>query len=196
MRRVRSGGIDLGIHREHETGRRPGQPALPVRLPLGQRQRFVVRPDRLRKTGDRGSRTVLAGVDVVEVGATGLAVREDVLAILHQPLGHASPAPIAGQLGDRRVAVDRRVPESATPFHVAAGGGEEVLDLLPCREVAFVILQRPDNGRAAFGRDVRVLRQRPDVRDQLGIAAGVERERAGLPCPFDEGVPLAGHGVS
>ena len=138
-------------------------------------------PDRLAKIVDRPSRTLLADDDVVEVGATGLAVREDGPARFHQPLGLASPASVLRRLGDRHVGLGRRVAESVTPLHVPVGTGEEVLDLLPRRELALVILERPDHGLAPCGRDVRVLRERPDARDQLGIAAGVERERAGFP---------------
>ena len=194
-RRIRLGGIDIGLDLEHETGRRPSQPVLLVCIPSDLRQLFVVRPDRLPEIGDRAPRTLLAGVDVVEVEATGLAVRENGFALFHQPLGLASPAPVIGQLGDCHLGGDRRLAESVTPLPVPAGGGEEVLDPPPRRAVAFVVLQRPDNGRAPFGRDVRVLRERPYAWDQLGIAASVERECARLSCAFDERVPLAGHGV-
>ena len=117
-----------------------------------QDQRPALRLRAHRRRASLRKTVLIADDDVVEVEAVGLAIREDTLALLLQPLGLPSPAPVL-----------RRIAESVAPLRVPVGGGEEVLDPLARREMAFVVPERWDQGLARFGRDVRVLRERPDA---------------------------------
>ena len=58
--------------------------------------------------------------------------------------------------------------------HVPFGGVKIVLDVLPRREIPLVIFERLDYRRPCLGRDIRVLRQRPDARDHVRVSLGVE----------------------
>ena len=61
--------------------------------------------------------------------------------------------------------------------------------------MALIVLEDRDQRLPPVGRDVRVLRELPDARDQPGVAFGVERDRARPPGTIDQRVPLADHGV-
>ena len=58
--------------------------------------------------------------------------------------------------------------------HVPFGGVKIVLDVLPRREIPLVIIERLDHRRPCPGRDIRVLYQRLDARDDVGVSFGIE----------------------
>ena len=143
-----------------------------TRLPFGQLP--VIIPDRLAKVRERSCHVRPGVHDPVKMWTVRLAAGEDGLARRRQALGLLPPVRVGGNPGHFDSLILRKVLERGARIHVSFRFPWIVQDMLAGRDKALVLLKHPDQGRPCLGRDIRVLRKRPDARDHVHVALGVE----------------------
>ena len=106
--------------------------------------------------------------------AIPLAVRKDGLGCLHQAVRFLSPAQVIRYLDNPNAEVVGDALDGRMCVHVPFGGVKKILNILARREIPLVIFERFDHQRPCLGRDIPVLRQRLDARDDVGVSFGIE----------------------
>ena len=106
--------------------------------------------------------------------AIPLAIAKDGLGCCRQAVCFLSPAQVIRYLNDPNAEAIGDALEGSMRVHVPFGGVKIVLDIFPCRKIPLVIFKRLDQWCPCFGRDLPVLRQRLNARDDVGVPLGVE----------------------
>ena len=91
----------------------------------------------------------------------GLHVRENGLARRNQAVVLPSPVRVIGNLGHFHVELFGQAFHGVVFFYMPVHLVQVILDMFTRREITLVILQNLHHGRPCYGRDIRVLRQRP-----------------------------------
>ena len=116
----------------------------------------------------------MTGFHIVEMDAIRLAVREDGLGRCRQAVCFPPPAQVIRYLNDPNAEAIGDALQGSMRVHVPFDGIKVVLDILSRREIPLVIFERLDHWRPCLGRDLPVLRQRPEARDHVRVSLAIE----------------------
>ena len=116
----------------------------------------------------------MTGFHIAEMGAIRIAVAKDGLGCLHQAVRFLSPAHVIRYLNDPNAETIGDALEGSMRVHVPFRGCNVVLNVPARSEIPLVIFERLDHGRPCLGRDIHVLHQCLDARDDVRVSFCVE----------------------
>ena len=108
------------------------------------------------------------------MGSISLAIAKDGLGRCRQAVCFLSPAQVIRYLNDSNAEAIGDALEGGMRVHVPFGGAKIVLNVPARREIPLMIFERLDHWRPCLDWDIRVLRQRLNARDDVGVPLGVE----------------------